>query len=127
MARQTHQNRSTRRRGYAMLSVLVFLTVAMIFVGVNQRRISAMLRVERAQMDATDYNEGAVTAAGNALTLLETGLPPSDPYECGVTLSTSAGNRSFSVRFERVSGNEWSIHVRPIADTSGLLPMPSTF
>jgi hypothetical protein len=117
----------SRRRGYALLAVLLFLAVSLIFIGVGQRRISSQLQLERARMEVEDFNEGPIQAAAKALSLLETGFPPSDPYECGVTLSTDAGQRVFSVRFVQSDADQWTIQVAPV-DSMGSLPaMPAVF
>jgi hypothetical protein len=116
-----------RRSGYAMLAVLVFLAVSLIFIGVGQRRISSQLQLERARIEVEDFNEGPAQAMAKALKLLETGVPATTPYECGVSLSTSAGVRLFSVRFTQSGTNQWSVQVAPI-ETMGSLPsMPAVF
>jgi hypothetical protein len=115
------------RSGYAMLAVLVFLAVSMVFIGLGQRRISALLRIEKARIADDDFNDGAVQAAGKALALLETGSPPSNPYDCGVTLTTSAGNVSYQVSFTSTVTNEWTIQVTPIASLGSLPTMPALF
>jgi hypothetical protein len=116
-----------QRRGYSMLAVLVFLAVSLMFIAVGQRRISSQLRLERARIEVEDFNEGPVQAAAKALALLETGLPPANPYECGVTLSTSTGPRSYSVRFVQSVADQWSVQVAPVDSLGSLPSMPAVF
>jgi hypothetical protein len=115
------------RRGYALLAVLIFLAVSLSFVAVNQRRLDAVLRVERASLLADDFSDGPVRATGLALALLESGLPPTNPYECGVRLTTAAGDRCFSVQFTSAAPGTWSVHVTPVDDLTGLTPLPAAF
>jgi hypothetical protein len=114
------------RRGYAMLAVLVFLAVGLTLIGVNQRHIGSLLRLDQARVEATDFREGPVQVMAKALALLETGLPPSNPYLCGVTVDTSDGPRSFSVDFSWGAGPV-SVEVAPTTDAGSLVPMPPTF
>lgn len=110
-----------------MLAVLLFLAVSMIFVGLGQRRISALLRIERARIADDDFDDGAVQAAGKALALLETGTPPANPYHCGVTLSTSAGSLTYRVSFTSAVSDQWTILVTPVSSLGSLPTMPAVF
>ena len=121
------QSPRRQRRGYALLAVLVFLALSLIFVGVNQRRLDAVLRVDRARLLADDFSQGPVRATGLALALLETGLPPSNPYDCGVSMTTPTGVRCFAVQFSSSAPGSWSIHVAPVADLAALPTLPATF
>src|SRR5687768_15420111 len=94
-----------RRSGYTLLAVVVFLGASLALVSVNQRRLTAMVQIERARLAADDFSEGPAQAMAKALALLETGLPPSNPYVCGVALTTSSGTRSFAVLFISSGGH----------------------
>ena len=115
------------RRGYAMLAALVFLAVGLIFIAIHQRHIATLLRVEQAREQVTRFEEGPVTVTARALQLLETGLPPSNPYTCGLTVVTSDGPQSFAVVFSSSGGQSWSVAVTPTNYVGGVTPMPDCF
>jgi hypothetical protein len=125
--KSSHPSTSPKRRGYAMLSVLVFLAVGLVFVAVQQRRLGAWLRLEQSRIEAARFDEGPRSVMAGALELLETGLPPTDPYECGALVDTSDGPRTFSVLFWSSGGKPWTIEVTPRADLTGLPAMPLCF
>src|SRR5882724_11418845 len=83
--------------GYDLVLVLVFMILLLSLSGLAFRHIGAAVRIEsiRAAQDIRD--EGSVKALALAMSLLGTGLPPSDPYECGVTIETAAGPRIFAI------------------------------
>ena len=110
-----------------MLAVLVFLAVGLMLVSVNQRRIGGLLRIEQARQQADDFREGPVHVMSLALELLETGLPPSNPFNCGATIDTSAGPQSFAIVFASSGGSQWSVEVAPTDDVGSLDPMPASF
>jgi hypothetical protein len=115
------------RNGYAMLIVLIFLMLMLTFFGISQRYLGEAVRIEEARMRTRDRDEGSVHAMAAALDLLETGLPPSDPYTCATDMETAAGTRSFTVTYSSLSGRRWAIQVVPTLPTDSPPPMPSTF
>lgn len=122
MTKQTrHRLARGPRRGYAMLSVLLLLAVGLIFATIQQRQIGSTLALEQSRLETEDFQQGAVSVMAQALTLLETGLPPSDPYSCSVTI----GDQKYQVDFDHVDGIKWKINVTPT--TSILPPMPQVF
>ena len=64
--------RPRKRAGYAMLSVIIFLSLMLTFFAVSQRYVGEALRVERARVHVRDRDEGSMHALGAAMTLLET-------------------------------------------------------
>jgi hypothetical protein len=110
-----------------MLAVIVILAVSLVFVSISQRRIGAILRVERAVLEKAEYTEGPVEAMAAALSLLETGFPPSNPYECAATVKNAGGDRTYAVSFKSRRSERWTISVTPVDDPGGLPPMPTTF
>ena len=101
------------RNGYAMLVVLVFIALLMSMGTVSHRQLSSVHRVERARENLRIRDEGSIYALALAMELLKTGLPPSSPYVCGVTLDTSDGSRAFTVTFTDVGGGTWDVVGRP--------------
>jgi hypothetical protein len=110
-----------------MLAVLVFLAVGLTLVSINQRYIKALLRLEHARSQAEAFDQGPREVMAMSLELLETGLPPANPYTCGATLETSDGRRTFLVVFNSSGDGTWSVQVAPADDGAGLEPMPISF
>jgi hypothetical protein len=122
MSRQRNE-----RNGYAMLTVLIFLTLMLTFFGISQRYLGEAVRIEEARTRARDRDEGSVHAMAAALDLLETGLPPTDPYSCATDVETSTGSRSFTVTYSALSASQWAIQVTPTLPADSPPPMPATF
>lgn len=118
---------STRRPGYAMMLVLVFIVVFLAVLGVAYRQTAAALRLESVRSQQVRRDEGSVHALARGVTLLETGLPPANPYLCAVTLNTSSGPRTYTVTFTSEGGTNWAVHAAPSAPGENSPPMPSTF
>jgi hypothetical protein len=119
--------RSSPRPGYALMLTLVFVVLFLALLGVAYRQMAAALRTESVRSQQVERDEGSVHALARGLTLLETGLPPSTPYVCGVTIQTSTGPRSFTVTFVSEGGTNWSVRSTPTLPGENPPPMPSTF
>jgi hypothetical protein len=117
----------SERRGYAMVLVLLFLVLFLALLGVAYREMAAAVRTVSVQSLEADRDEGSLHALARAMALLETGLPPANPYVCGATIDTSAGPRSFRVTFTSPADTTWSVRSAPASPDETLLPMPSTF
>src|SRR5439155_17039615 len=125
--REGPMRRAPGRRGYAMMLVLVFILLFLSLLGVAFRQASAALRIETGHTQQVQRDEGSVHAVARGVLLLETGLPPSTPYVCAVTIPTSAGPRSFLVTFTSLGSTSWSVRAAPTQAGENPPPMPSTF
>ena len=88
-----------RRRGYALVAVVVFVLGFLGLWTVAARQISSMLRVEQARAKRIARDAAALPsrqALARALYALESGYPPSSPYTCVVL----AGSTEFAVTFQ---------------------------
>jgi hypothetical protein len=110
-----------------MVLVLVFIALLLSMVGVAFRHMGAATRVETARLCRRQRDEGTIHAAARGLALLETGLPPTDPYVCGVSIDTSTGTRSFTVTFTGQGGSAWSVGAAETGPYDTPPPMPATF
>ena len=117
----------TPRRGYAMVMALVFIALLLSIYSVAYRQVGAALRIETARILLRQRDEGSVQALARGLALLETGLPPQNPYTCAVTFDTSTGERSFTVTFSSAVANNWSVHAAPTQPPENPEPMPASF
>jgi len=115
------------RRGYAMVLVLVFIALLLTFYSVAYRHVAAALRVETARTLQQERDEGSVHAVARGLTLLETGLPPSNPYVCKTTIGEYPDERAFTVTFTSAVEGIWSVHATPTECPDDPQPMPTSF
>ena len=119
--------RRPARRGYAMVIVLVFIVLFFSLWSVAYRQTAAALRAESVQSNRVRRDEGTTQALARGLALLETGVPPSNPYVRGVTVNTSTGSRRFTVTFTTAGTNTWSVQAVPTAAGTNPATMPSMF
>ena len=95
--------RSPNRRGYALVMVVLFNVLFLMLLGVAWRRMASVIRIATVRTEQRQCDEGSLCVLADAMRLLETGLPPTSPYQCGaiINLETSGEERFFSVKFER--------------------------
>jgi hypothetical protein len=117
----------TPKRGYAMVMALVFIALLLSIYSVAYRQVAAALRIETARTLQRQRDEGSLQALARGLALLETGLPPEDPYVCAVTIGTSTGERSFTITFTAEEENRWSVRAAPTQPPNDPEPMPASF
>ncbi len=115
------------RRAYAMMLVLVFIVLFLSIYSVAYRHATTALRIETAGTLQRERDRGSIVALARGLALLETGLPPLNPYVCGVTIDTPTGARSFTVTYTSAGVGSWSVRSPPTAFGTAPQPMPSSF
>jgi hypothetical protein len=115
------------RDGYALALVLVFMVLLLSLSSLAYRQVAVALRVESVRSVQVVRDEGSLHALARALALLQTGLPPSNPYVCGVTIDTSSGPRAFTITMSSEDDTNWSINSTPTQDNENPDPMPATF
>ncbi|MBI3269896.1 MAG: hypothetical protein HYZ53_12795 [Planctomycetes bacterium] len=103
-------------RGYALVVVMVLVTVGLSLWSIANRATGAALRLERMHRLRQDRDAGAGKAAVDGLHRLEQEIPTSGSLD---TFSTWVGGRarSYTVRFDLVSqqGKKrvWTVTVTP--------------
>lgn len=110
-----------------MLLVVLFVLLFLAMLGVSYRELGAALRIESTRVQQVQRDQGCVPAAARGLALLETGLPPSNPYVGAVTIPTSTGPCSFTVTFTSEGGNNWAVNAMLTPPGTDPPPLPSTF
>lgn len=115
------------RRGYAMVLVLVFIGLMLTFYSVAYRHVGAAIRAETIRTLQSERDNGCITAIARGLTLLETGLPPSNPYVCATSVGTPPDERSFTVTFNSAVEGTWRVHAAPTQWPDEPDPMPVSF
>jgi hypothetical protein len=117
----------SRRPGYAMILVLFFSVLFLGLVGIAYRELCTAIRLQSLRAAQADRDEGAIQALARGLYLLETGLPPSNPYVCATTVDTSSGAHEYTVTFASQGGTSWTVSVTPTLPGDTPQAMPATF
>ncbi len=116
---------SSRRRGHALACTMIFLVLAMLLWTSTFRQTAGWLRTETAQIVRNERELRSARAMAWALTLLETGLPPSAPYSCRAEI---AAGEFYVLTFESEQAQRRLVSVRPAQSADLLLPLaPATF
>ena len=115
------------RSGYALGLVLLFMALLLSLSSMLYRQLGATLRVESVRSSQVVRDEGSLQALARGLALLQTGSPPSSPYQRGVTIETSLGPRDYTVTFSADTDTNWSIHAAPTPQNEFLDPLPNSF
>jgi len=116
------------RRGYALLLVLVFNVLFLALLYVAWQHIGAVLQLESAPAGNRERDRGRLPALGCALRLLENDTPPSDDYNCGITISvlpiyhntcyiddisiTGLGNsvkKYYKINYKKTAAGDWTV------------------
>ena len=113
-------------RGHALVGTRGFLVLAVFLWLVTFAHTTGCLRVLKASQVRADDAAGATRAMAWALTLLETGRPPTNPsYSC---LVSPDGNSDYVLTFLKTSGWQYTVSVRPAVSSDNTLPRaPSRF
>lgn len=111
-------SRNPRRRGFAMVLVLVFVTLIFGTWGVAARYTTSMIRIEQARASRVRRDAArlpALSALARGIAALEVGFPPSSPHTCSIP--GRDGSR-FLVTFLRdpEDTSSWQVSVAPGAD-----------
>ena len=120
------KNALPARRGYAMMLVLMFIVLFLALLGVVYREVAGALRIESLHSIEVQRDAGSVHALARALALLETGLPPANPYVCGVTIDTPDGPLAFTVTFATEDGVTWQVQSSPTPPATLRRPCPTS-
>ncbi len=117
----------TRRNGLAMLLVLAVILAVGTTSATAFRYLASSSRTEHFAAANDSFDEGARGVAARALSLLETGHPPSTPYVCITTASVNGETQYFRVTYTSDIFSEWQITVQPTQAGDSSILMPSSF
>ena len=120
---------SPQRRGYALVMVLLFITLFLGLWSMAVKQIGTMLRIEQARAARLKRDTEAlpaITALAQALAALEVGYPPSTPYAAVV------GSSGFTAVYTMTESSDsstssWSVQVVPTTDQSQPILNPQQF
>jgi hypothetical protein len=90
--------RSPKRRGYALLLVIIFSLLFLTLMGVAWRRMASTIRVFSVRTSHISHDRGCLQALAHALQRLEHCVPPTSVYECYDTVQTPLGKNLIAQR-----------------------------
>ncbi len=105
--------------GHALLGTMAFVVLMMLLWMASFAQLSGYTRVEKASYLRDAQATGPVEAMAWGLELLQTGLPPSNPYSCRMTASTG---RSFVIAYTETAALKYTVTVRPALESDSELP-----
>ncbi len=108
-----------RRRGFAMVAVVVFVLIFLGLWTVAARQISSMLRVEQARARRIARDAAALPsrkALALALAALESGYPPSNPYVCFVMVDSTEFAVTYAINPATEDPTDWIVTASTIVD-----------
>ena len=111
-------------KGFALLSVLVTLTVLMLFWSAVCWQMNTALTTEEAAVSRLQNLDGASLAAAHILDLLQSNTLPAGVSEARVVISTPQGTFYYLVTLAVATGSQggsqtiWTITVEPLSDSS---------
>ena len=116
---------ASRRRGYALLFVMIIILTTTALAAAHQRYLNSALRIEQARIRSEAIARGPRTVLARAADLLETGDAPA-PIDYRYSHTVGTDTTLYRVSYSR-SGNIWTVTAEPDA-TAGLLPvLPTSF
>ena len=121
------RNRRHHRRGYVLPAVLLFLMISFGIWAVFFRSTASVVRIEQARVLRETRTVWDAPAVATGLRLLQTGLPPHDPYSCRVTLTNDSQTKYILLKFEKVAPVRWSITASPTTADDLSPDVPTTF
>jgi hypothetical protein len=126
-------NPRPRRRGYAMVAVVVFVMLFLGLWGLAARQIGSLLRIEQARANRVQADSKGLPrmrVLAKAVAALEVAFPATQYYQCKVQDAAPDGTGPwFVVNFQLLTGpaanpSQWTIEVG--AETDGSNPFPPT-
>jgi hypothetical protein len=107
--------------------VLLFLVFAFATWTIYFRSSASLLRVEQARVERETRDQWTAPAMAQALRLLQTGMPPTDPYSCKLELTQDGVTKYFLLSYERISAARWTVTAAPTTSDEVAVDAPSTF
>jgi hypothetical protein len=114
-------NNCRKQAGYALAgTIMCILIVTIMWLGVA-KHIGTYLRMEKGFQLQQEYYDSCIRSLSWGLTLLETGLPPTNPYSCTVQVGKD-GSQLFVITFEETVSLNYRVTTRPANDGDFSLP-----
>lgn len=127
MTHTRNKAKVARRRGYALLLVLLFNVLFLMLLGVAFRQMASALRVATINKEQVQRDGGVTCALARAMRMLETGRPPlgSDSYyQCYTTVGSDFYLLTFTPGADP-SLESWSVAVTAQSQAPAGVPYKS--
>ena len=111
--------RGTGCRGHALLGTMAFLVLAMLMWLAAFAHVGGYIRVEKACQLRNARSDGPTRAMAWGLTLLEGGVPPSNPYSCRMAVNSGL---TYVVTFNESPQWTFAVTARLAGPADGQLP-----
>ena len=119
--------RRQHRRGYALPAVMLFVLFAFGAWAVLFRSCASVIRVEQARTLRDTRTTWSAPAVADGLRLLQTGVPPADPYVCKLALTQDSQTRYFQLTFTQVGPTRWTVTAAPTDADNPAPDCPESF
>ena len=114
-----------KRRGYALLIVMVLIMTTTAFAAAHQRYLNSALRIEQARVRSETIAQGPKAVLALAIDRLESGNPPAPvDYSCSHTVNGVTRLYRVSYRF---AGSTWTVTADPDPTAGLLTALPASF
>ena len=110
---------SPRHTGHALVGTMCFLVLMMLLWLAAFSHLGSYMRVEKATQTRQARDGGCTREMAWGLTLLETGLPPTNPYSCRVV---PGNGQTYVIKFTSYVALRYSVSVRPATSGDNSLP-----
>jgi len=108
-----------------LVIVCIFIFVALVASAVLLRKISSLSMGYNYEEKLNAGTSATGLALGQALCVLQTGLPAQNPASYAVTVAQGVTLSVFQVTYETPGGQQWTVSVSPLPAEAQLSPLPN--
>jgi hypothetical protein len=112
------------RRGHALATVLVFVTVLSSWYALVSGRFTNSLRVQKLNVLKQTHDLGSMQALAQTLELLEIGLPSITPLTGAMSVINDDGTVKYAVTIVYEKSNRYKVTVAPLSAAESLPELP---
>jgi len=106
---------------------MLFLLFAFGVWAVAFRASSSQLRVEQARVLRDSRTTFSANGSADAMRLLQTGDPPTDPYSCKLAVTEDGQTRYVLLTFARIGPSRWTVTSARTDESDPTIDAPATF
>ena len=127
MAHRFMKYKPSSRRGYALATVVIFVTVLSASYAVAFHQVAGSLRLQRLRGLQELRDTGSMQALAQSLSLLETGFPPTSVVTGKISVNTAGGAKFYTVTIRHGAGDRYTVTVSPTPTGQSVAALPSIF
>jgi hypothetical protein len=117
----------SRPQGMVLVIVCIFIFVALVASTILLKKISSLSMGYNYEENLNAGTPAPGLALGQALCVLQTGLPPQNPASYAVTVAQGVILSAFQVTYESPGGQQWTVSVFPLTAGIELSALPNSF